>query len=107
MSQKELHYIVEVEIQSGGYEKHVRKLIKAETKDEAKREALRGQCHCDMRKGAQWLDKFTLEDCHGEFIYSITDCIRVHKDDVFTLRRYLIPYSDESQAPRKPLTPKQ
>lgn len=82
-------YLVHIQIQSGGYEKQMKKLTTAYNETDAARYALLSECHCNIGKGAEWMSKDQIEDCHGDFIYSLCSVTPVPESQWATLKIYL------------------
>ena len=62
----------------------------AETKEQARKFALLGECHNGLGEGAEWTDddKDQIEDDFGGMVYSIHSTKELSKEDVETLKKY-------------------
>lgn len=82
-------YAVKVRIYTNGYEKHTTKVVYATSEENARNDALVGECHGDVDDGtAQW-DGDTINDMFGEFIYEVVNVTQVDDADILVLRKYL------------------
>jgi hypothetical protein len=80
-------YYIDVKIISGEYELSSASLRTAEDEDEAKRNALLGECH-DDEEDLEW-SKRGVYDCGGEFHYAVHSCQLVAPEDVAILQKYM------------------
>lgn len=80
-------YFIELKIQAGEYEKSTSKVVNADTEEEAKHNALLGECHYD-EKDLFWDDR-GVYDCGGEFHYSVQFCEEIPEKDWETLSIYM------------------
>jgi hypothetical protein len=80
-------YFAVVKIRNGEYEKVARRLVQAESEQEAGRKAILEECHHDSGEGMSW-EGDNAWDGHGEWFYSVQRLIRVDPADVNTLRKY-------------------
>jgi hypothetical protein len=80
-------YYVVIEILAGEYAKDTVSLCQADNEDEAKRNALLGECH-DDEEDLEW-SKRGVYDCGGEFHYAVHSCQLVAPEDVAILQKYM------------------
>lgn len=80
-------FLVDVKIQTGEYEKNVQSLVFSETQEDAKKEALLGQCHGDIGNDSEWVEG-GIADMHWEFHYSVSSFREVAPEDVGVLKKY-------------------
>jgi len=80
-------YYIDVKITAGEYELSSASLRTAEDEDEAKRNALLGECH-DDEEDLEW-SKRGVYDCGGEFHYAVHSCQLVAPEDVAILQKYM------------------
>ena len=83
------HYLVGIEVNAGGYEKHTVSLIQAPNKYKAGDIALYGEAHDP--ESLDW-DDCGVSDLHGEFRYSINSTQEVPEEEVPILLKYFTPY---------------
>lgn len=89
-------FLVRIQIRSGEFEKHSRKLIEnCEDEKEAGRRALEGECHSDIgpeeTSAAWWTDEDLADelwDDSGGMVYTIESIHEVAPDDVKVLAHY-------------------
>jgi hypothetical protein len=79
-------YYVVIEILTGAYAKDTASLITADNEEEAKRNALLGECHDD--EDLEWSDR-GVYDCGGDFHYAVHSCTQVPDEDVPVLSKYM------------------
>ena len=80
-------FLVELKIQAGEYEKSCLKLENAETKEEAGKMAILGECHGEP----EWTDTGAA-DLGWEFHYSVYNCKEVLPEHVSILESYFNPF---------------
>jgi hypothetical protein len=80
-------YYVVLKIAAGEYEKASDSLCQAENEDEAKRNALLGECYYD-EEDLEWSER-GVYDCGGEFHYAVHSCQLVAPEDVAILQKYM------------------
>ena len=83
-------WIVSRTLMLGEYEKTNDTVVQADTRVEAERKALEGECHGSIDDGSARYDKGTMWDMHDEMAYSIRDCKLIESQEhLDILRRYL------------------
>lgn len=83
------YYVTEIMIQVNGFEKHHKTLIKAESPDDALKQACEEQLHHDLGDdGSEWDGEYLIDGCH-EFVYSPYDVKEVDEEHVEILKQYL------------------
>lgn len=80
-------YYIVIEILSGEYAKDTASLVTADTEEEARRNALLGECH-DDEEDLEWSHR-GVYDCGGEFHYAVHSCTQVPEEDVPVLSKYM------------------
>lgn len=80
-------WFIELKIQSGEYEKNTYGVVKADTEEEARRNALINECHYDA-EDLEWSDH-GVYDCGYEFHYSVRFCEEIPEKDWETLSKYM------------------
>jgi hypothetical protein len=84
-------YYIDIEIIAGDYEKSSASLQQAENEEEAKRNALIGECHDDP-EDLEW-DDGGVYDCAGEFHYKVRSCQLVAPEDAAVMAKYMMVYT--------------
>ncbi|MCE0761127.1 hypothetical protein LWH94_18280 [Marinobacter sp. G11] len=82
------HFVVELDVISGVYEKATTRLIKADTAEEAERIALSEECHGVLGESAEWTENGVM-DLYGEFYYAVRRTVLVPPEHAKVLREYL------------------
>ena len=82
-------YVIKLRISTNGYEKNITKLVCATSEEDARRDALIGECHGDINDGTAEWEGDSINDMDDDFIYTVTGVTQVDDGDVATLRKYL------------------
>ena len=83
------YYVTEIMIQVNGFEKHYKTLVKAESSEDALKQACEGQLHNDLEDGgSEWEDGYLIDGC-WEFVYTPCDAREVKDEHVEILKQYL------------------
>lgn len=84
------NYVVKLEVNCGGYEKHIVHNIGAETKQQAMLQAMSDESHGNavLKSNGDW------EDLGGEFAYCVQDCTEITKEVSEMLHKLDIYYSE-------------
>jgi hypothetical protein len=80
-------YYVVIEILAGEYALSTSSLVIADHEDEAKRNALLGECYYD-EEDLEWSER-GVYDCGGEFHYAVHSCTQVENEDVAVMKKYM------------------
>ena len=83
------HFIVQLNLRSGEYEKNSITLVKARNPVSAARKALKAELHHSIGDGAEKLADGSYTDAWGEWHYEVYQIIPVQKEDVLILQKYL------------------
>lgn len=80
------YWIVNIQVQAGEYQKHVTKLVEAETESQASRNAIEGEAHTEL----EWIGDYEATEANWSFNYQ-TKSVKPVKDekDLTVLKEYL------------------